>query len=42
MKEYSATRGRLGLGLVDLEGKALGSGAHLAWDRSNQLFIGLR
>ena len=31
--EYSATMGRLGLGLRGLEGKALGLGALLACDR---------
>ena len=40
--EYSATTGRLGLGLLGLEGKALGLGALLANDRDNQLFLGLR
>ena len=39
--EYSATTGRLGLGLLGLEGKALGFGALLARDRDNQLFLGL-
>ncbi len=39
--EYSTTTGRLGLGLLGLEGKALGSGALLARDRDNQLFLGL-
>jgi hypothetical protein len=40
--EHSATTGRLGLGLlVGLEGEALGSGALLARDRDNQLFLGL-
>ena len=33
MMEYSATTGRLGLGLRGLEGKALGLGALLARDR---------
>ncbi len=32
--EYSATMGRLGLGLRGLEGKALGLGALLAHDRN--------
>ena len=41
MKEYSATTGRLGLGLLGLEGEALGSGALLARDHDNQLFLGL-
>ncbi len=41
MNEYSATTGRLGLGLVGLEGDALGSGALFARDRDNQLFLGL-
>ncbi len=35
------TTGRLGLGLVGLEGDALGSSALLARDRDNQLFLGL-
>ena len=39
--EYSATTGRLGLGLLGLEVKALGLGALLARDRHNQLFLGL-
>ena len=39
--EYCATTGRLGLGLVGLEGDALGSSALLARDRDNQLFLGL-
>jgi hypothetical protein len=39
--EYSATTGRLGLGLLGLEGKALGSDALLAIDHNNQLFLGL-
>ena len=33
MMEYSATTGRLGLGLCSLEGKALGLNALLARDR---------
>ena len=37
--EYCMTMGRLGLGLVGLEGDALGSSALLAWDRGNQLFL---
>ena len=41
MKEYIATTGRLGLGLVGLEGDALGLGALLACNRDNQLFLGL-
>ncbi len=41
VKEYSATTGRLGLGLLGLEVEALGSGALLARDRYNQLFLGL-
>ena len=41
VKEYIATTGRLGLGLVGLEGEALGLGALLAHDRDNQLFLGL-
>ena len=39
--EYSATTGRLGLGLLGLEVEALGSSALLARDRENQLFFGL-
>jgi hypothetical protein len=39
--EYSATTGRLGLGLRGLEGKALGLGALLAGYRDKQLFLGL-
>ena len=39
--EYSATTGRLSLGLLGLEGKALGLGALMACDRDNQLFLGL-
>ena len=38
--EYSATTGRLGLGLLGLEVEALGSGALLARDHGNQLFLG--
>jgi hypothetical protein len=41
VKEYSGTTGRLGLGLVGLEGKALDLGALLARDCNNQLFLGL-
>jgi len=39
--EYCTTTGRLGLGLVGLEGDALGSSALLARGRDNQLFLGL-
>jgi hypothetical protein len=39
--EHSETTGRLGLGLLGLEGDALGSSALLARDRDNQLFLGL-
>jgi hypothetical protein len=39
--EYCATMDRLGLGLVGLEGDALGSSALLARDRNNQLFLSL-
>ena len=39
--ECSATACRLGLGLVGLEGDALGSSALLARERHNQLFLGL-
>ena len=41
MNEYSATTGRLGLGLVGLEGDALGSGALFACDRDNQSSLAL-
>ncbi len=41
MKEYSVITGRPGLGLLGLEGEALGSGALLARDHDNQLFLGL-
>ena len=41
LMECCATAGRLGLGLVGLEGDALGSSALLACDRDNQLFLGL-
>jgi hypothetical protein len=39
--EYSATTGRLGLSLLGLEGEALCSGALLAHNHDNQVFIGL-
>ena len=39
--EYCVTTGRLGLGLVGLEGDALGLSALLKHDRDHQLFIGL-
>jgi hypothetical protein len=39
--EYSATMGRLGLSLLGLEGESLGSGALLARNHDNQLFLGL-
>ena len=39
--EYSVTTGRLGLGLMDLEGEALGLSALLARNHHNQLFLGL-
>ena len=39
--EYSAATGRFVLGLLGLEGDALGSGALLARDRDKQLFLGL-
>ena len=38
--EYSGTTGRLVLGLLGLEGETSGSGALLAWDHDNQLFLG--
>jgi hypothetical protein len=41
LNEHRATTGRLGLGLVGLEGDALGPGALFAGDRDNQLFLGL-
>ena len=41
VNEYRATTGRLCLGLIGLEGDALGSSALLARDRDNQLFLGL-
>jgi hypothetical protein len=41
VKEYSAITGRLGLGLLGLEGEALGLGTLLARDHDNQLFLGL-
>ena len=40
LKEYTTTTGRLGLGLVGLEGDALGLGALCAHDRINQHFLG--
>ena len=39
--EHSATTGRLGLGLLGLEGEVFGSSALFARDRNNQLFLGL-
>ena len=39
--EYSETTGRLGLGCLGLEVEALGSGALLARDHDNLLFLGL-
>jgi hypothetical protein len=39
--EYSATTGRLRLGLRGLEGEALGLGALLARNHDEQLFLGL-
>ena len=39
--ECTMTAGRLGLGLLGLEGDALGSSALLARNRDNQLFLGL-
>jgi len=41
LMEYSVTTGRLGLGLLGLEGEALGSSALLAHNHDNQLFLGL-
>jgi len=40
LKEYTTTTGRLSLGLVGLEGDALGLGALCAHDRNNQHFLG--
>ena len=39
--ECTVTAGRLSLGLLGLEGDALGSSALLARDRDDQLFLGL-
>ncbi len=39
--EHSATTGRLGLGLLGLEGKIFGSSALLARDLVEDLFLGL-
>ena len=39
--EHSATAGRLGLGLLGLEGKVFGSSALLTRDRIKDLFLGL-
>ena len=41
MIEHSATTGRLGLGLLGLEGKVFGSSALLARDRVEDFFLGL-
>ncbi len=41
MNEYSATTGRLGRGLVGLEGDALGLGALFARDHVEDFFLGL-
>ncbi len=41
LNDHSATAGRLGLGLLRLEGDALGLSALLARNRDNQLFLGL-
>ena len=41
MIEHNATTGRLSLGLLGLEGDALGSNALLARDRVEDLFLGL-
>jgi hypothetical protein len=40
LNEYSATMGRLGFGLVGLEGDAFGLGALFACKRDNQLILG--
>ena len=39
--EYRTTMGRLGLGLLGLEGEALGLGALLVRNHNNRLFLGL-
>jgi hypothetical protein len=39
--EHSATTGRLGLGLLGLEGKVFGSSALLTRDRVEDFFLGL-
>jgi len=39
--KHSATMGRLGLGLLGLEGEVFGSSALLARDRLEDLFLGL-
>ncbi len=41
MIEYSETMGRLGFGLLGLEGEILGLSALLARDRIEDLFLGL-
>ncbi len=41
MIEYSATTGRLGLGLLGLEGEVFGLSALLAHDLVEDLFLGL-
>ncbi len=41
MFEHSATTGRLGFGLLGLEGEVLGLSALLARDRVEDLFLGL-
>ena len=41
MIKHSATTGRLGLGLLGLEGEVFGSSAPLACDRIEDLFLGL-
>ena len=42
MIEHSATTGRLGLGLLGLEGEVFGSSALLVRNRVEDLFLGLR
>ena len=41
MIEHSATTGRLGVGLLGLEGEVFGSSALLARDHVEDLFLGL-
>ena len=41
LNEYSATTGRLGLGLLGLEGEVFGLSALVARDRVEDFFLGL-